>query len=71
MNHYLENKNPKNREGTTPLHLAAENGLYDMCKIITENIQNSDKNPVDGVGRYFFSEAIKKSPYHFFANFLD
>ena len=67
--HYLENKNPKNREGTTPLHLAAENGFYDICKIITESIQNCDKNPVDGIGRVFFQKQLRRVLITFLSTF--
>ena len=66
MNHHLENKNPENREGITPLHLAAENGFYDICQIIVDNIKNGDKNPVDGIGNCFSGAMILIVHIHFF-----
>ena len=35
--------NPGNINGWTPLHDAASNGHFEICKLIMENIQ--DKNP--------------------------
>ena len=44
----LDDKNPKNLMndyGTTPLHMAAKSGYYDMCQLIID-----DKNPIDDQG---------------------
>ena len=36
-------KNPKNDEGFTPLHIAAHHGYSEVCRILLEN--NAEKNP--------------------------
>ena len=41
-------KNPRNRRGETPFHEAAEEGHYEVCKLIIENVL--DKNPRDNNG---------------------
>ena len=35
----IENKNPKKNDGWTPLHAAAKNGHYQICKIIMNEIK--------------------------------
>ena len=35
-----EDKNPKNNHGRTTLHLAAEHGHLEICKLICENISS-------------------------------
>jgi ankyrin repeat protein len=42
---FVEDKNPKDVRGETPLHKAAENGYLDICKIILEDPSVDDKNP--------------------------
>ena len=44
----IEEKSPKDYWGRTPLHIAAQNGYLDVCKLIAENIQ--EKNPQDNFG---------------------
>ena len=44
----LDDKNPIYGIGRTPLHRAAINGFYDMCKLLIEKIK--DKNPRDNEG---------------------
>ena len=39
----IDNKNPADNEGFTPLYVAAQNGHYEVCQIILENVIN--KNP--------------------------
>ena len=39
-----ENKNPGDNFGKTPLHVAAEKGNFDACKVILKHVQ--EKNPV-------------------------
>ena len=41
----LIDKNPRDYDGITPLHLAAEEGHFQICKFILEKI--TDKNPGD------------------------
>ena len=41
----VEDKNPKDLNGETPLHRAAESGHLDICKLILENPSVKDKNP--------------------------
>ena len=45
----VENKNPSDNDGKTPLHMAAEYGRLEICQLIIKNIE--DKNPVDNSGR--------------------
>ena len=45
---FLENKNPKDREGVTPLHFSAENGHFEVCELIMDNVSN--KNPQNKAG---------------------
>ena len=42
---YVEDKNPKDSNGVTPLHRAAESCHLDICKLILENPSVKDKNP--------------------------
>ena len=41
-------KNPKDRNGMTPLHVAAMRGSFELCKQMLENI--AMKNPADDWG---------------------
>ena len=48
----ITNKNPATSSvngGTTPLHEAAENGHFEICKLITANIEA--KNPQNAFGQ--------------------
>ena len=45
----INDKNPINRYGDTPLHLAAKNGYLEIVKCIMDNID--DKSPKDNQGR--------------------
>ena len=38
-------KNPENADGITPLHLAAEKGNLELCKLIVQNV--TDKSPLN------------------------
>ena len=40
----VENKNPKDDEGSTPLHSAASNGNLRICELIIETIWTSNKH---------------------------
>ena len=44
----IEDKNPADRLGWTPLHVGALYGRLDVCKFIIENVSN--KLPVDKFG---------------------
>ena len=37
----VDNKNPKDEYGETPLHEAADNGHYEICKLIIENLEGN------------------------------
>ena len=42
-------KNPKNNFGNTPLHYAAADGHFEICKLLAEKIVN--KNPENNLGK--------------------
>ena len=44
----VADKNPKDNDGETPLHLASEKGHFSVCQLIIENID--DKNPKNNFG---------------------
>ena len=44
----LEDKNPKDSNGFTPLHHAALNGHLDICKLIMEQVENQNPGNVYG-----------------------
>ena len=44
----LEDKNPKDRYGHTPLHHAVKRGSYEICQFITKNTQNLESLDVLG-----------------------
>ena len=44
----IDNKNPTDNNGKTPLHMAAQCGFLDICKLIMKNVE--DKNPADYSG---------------------
>ena len=44
----MDNTNPVNNVRNTPLHLAAKNGHYKICKLFIDNICH--KNPVNNEG---------------------
>ena len=46
----LLHKNPENEQGVTPLHMAATNGHFDICRLLIANIL-TEKNPRDNTGR--------------------
>ena len=48
-----ENLSPRNNIGNTPLHNAAREGHYEICKFIIENVQ--DLNP---------SSRVDQTPLH-------
>ena len=39
----VNNKNPKDKYGETPLHEAADNGHYEICQLIIENLEGNSK----------------------------
>ena len=53
---YLQNKNPTDNEGTTPLHIAASEGNLELCRIIINNV--NDKNPADNEGHKSLHQAV-------------
>ena len=52
----IVNKNPRDKCGMTPLHMAAQKGHLEVCKMIMECLE--DKNPIDRLG---------ETPLHFAA----
>ena len=44
----VDNKNPAENTGTTPLHCAADRGHLEICKFIASQIDN--KNPANNQG---------------------
>ena len=53
----VDNKNPKEKSGWTPLHDAALNGYHDVCRFIVQNV--ADKNPKDDCGNTPLHEAAR------------
>ena len=45
LREHLENKNPADDIGNTPLHLAAKYGCLEIVKYIADHLE--DKNPAD------------------------
>ena len=45
----IQNKNPRNDWGETPLHHAVEEGRLEICNLIMENV--AEKNPKDHQGK--------------------
>ena len=45
----VEDKNPADNYGETPLHRAAEKGHTEICRMIIENVE--DKNPANNNGK--------------------
>ena len=43
----VQEKNPKNNNGLTPLDLASNNGNSEICKLLRESIEK----PKDGFGK--------------------
>lgn len=54
----IGNKNPKDRNGTTPFHIAAYHGCVEICLFIIRNV--IDKNPKDQQGRTPLHNAAEK-----------
>ena len=52
----IEEKNPSDIIGITPLHLAARYGYLDICRFLIEMAEN--KNPVNDFGITPFNEAF-------------
>ena len=44
----MDNKNPANISGLTPLHGAAQNGHLEVCKYLMNKVDN--KNPAENTG---------------------
>ena len=54
----VQDKNPSNKNGATPLHFAAKYGHFDVCRIILDMID--DKNPSDYKGSTPMHEAAHR-----------
>ena len=57
----MEDKNPANNEGDTPLSFAAQEGYFEICKLIIENVE--DKNPANNSGSTPLSYAAEKGHF--------
>ena len=44
----IDEKNPRDIDGNTPLHIAAERGNFELCNFITQCLD--DKNPANNCG---------------------
>ena len=44
----VEQKNPRDHKGETPLHLAAKKGHLDVCKLIVESMLNKNIENIQG-----------------------
>ena len=44
----MEDKNPAENDGFTPLYVAAQNGHFQICKLIIDYVE--DKNPANNLG---------------------
>ena len=67
--HLFQNRidiSPKDISGATPLHIAVVNGHTDFCKLLLENVRNSDKNPPDFAGITPLHEAAKRGHLEIF-----
>ena len=56
--------NRRDNYGNTPLHYAAWNGHFDICKYILENVQ--EKNPSNNVGETPLDLAHQKKHFKIF-----
>ena len=57
-----EDKNPRDVDGQTPLHIAAENGCLDICELILKNPDVKDKNP--RLGNRWVRDLKGETPLH-------
>ena len=62
------NPNPMNFEGDTPLHIAVQNGNFDLCKLILKYAY--DVNPIGSNGLSILHTAAKNGHYETFQIFL-
>jgi ankyrin repeat protein len=44
----LENRNPADISGITPIHLASENGHYEMCCLIMDTMKTKSVADING-----------------------
>ena len=54
------NKNPKNKYGVTPLHLAVTNGHFDICMLLIPNVLDINSSNRMTPGRTLLHEAANK-----------
>ena len=53
----IEDKNPADEFGSTPLHLAAKKGHLSICELILENVEEKDPKSYD--------DGYAKTPFDF------
>ena len=58
----VDDKNPKDNIGWTPLHYAARHGYLSVCQLIVENVDNKNPKNDSGCTPFDFAsnQAIKK-----------
>ena len=59
---YGHNSNPADKQGVTPLHEAAFRGQMEVCKLLIESPNVTEKNPRSG----FFCVQNRKTQFWFF-----
>ena len=57
----VEDKNPSDKDGFTPLHVAARHGYLEIYRFIAERVEN--KNPEDSDGETPLSLATENGHY--------
>jgi len=59
---YVEENNPPDDYGNTPLHLAAKEGHLDVCRLIMDQVE--DKHPRNDAGETPLKLALNEGHYN-------
>ena len=54
----MQDKNPVDYDGYTPLHVAAAGGHFDICKMILEDMQKKKIGSIQGNSRIKFLKGL-------------